>query len=636
MPGISGIINSPPPLNDPNQIVSTFKKVHALKGVNLIQRTFRSNHCVIVNMLTGIIKTTLDQPASDPTGNTFLFLEGEIYNIKELLSHLSQPQDQPLCNTLLTLFLERGTDFVSLLDGDFNIVIYQKAERRLIILNDYLSCKPMYYMQQGNSLLFGSEKKSILAVTQQPPAIDSIGLLQTFAHRFNVGGKTFVKGLKRLPPASRLEYHEGQLKLTRYDVMRYSVSKPMPPIHSLVEEWGDHLKRASTRRLKGKERLIISLSGGLDSRAAICAIPRDLRPLSAWTWGFPDSLEVIYATEIANRLNIDHIYQEPMAVPLSEILPKVVWRTECSVLFSDCRSIAYHRTMKEHADFITGGWLGTVSSGSHIYPFSLLPGNRSQLIERAYRWYRRPSNAWLEQVFNKEFLHKNLPGLKDTFFASFDILEGENNAQLYEIWDLYERQTRMTLSTAAVDSHLFEKVELFRDRKYMDFTQTLPVRLRFGQSLYRAMIYNIGPEIRDIPNSNTGLKVGRTIAENFSKTCITMGLKARKKLLKKAGLYKQKRYMGDTAESITAVTRQDLKLRHIIQEFVHSNDFDPSIFNKPGIQSMLDRHYQGAADYAYPLCYFATFATGLPYFIYNRPCHCPAEAEPMSWAEPNS
>jgi hypothetical protein len=90
--------------------------------------------------------------------------------------------------------------------------------------------------------------------------------------------------------------------------------------------------------------------------------------------------------------------------------------------------------------------------------------------------------------------------------------------------------------------------------------------------------------------------------------------------------------MADTAESVTVVTRQDPKLRGVVEDFVQSDYFDSSIFNKVGILDVLDRHYQGTADYAYPLCYLATFAVGLPYFVYNRPKSCPSEAEPLSIA----
>jgi hypothetical protein len=315
--------------------------------------------------------------------------------------------------------------------------------------------------------------------------------------------------------------------------------------------------------------------------------------------------------------------------PLSDVLHKVVWRTECAVIFSDCRSMPNHPIMKQHADFITGGWSADSSAGVIIHPYMLIPEPRGQFIDTTYRWYRRTSRFWLHKLFNQDFLRRTLPELKDIFCGTFERLEADTNIQLYEIWNWYQRQARMTMSTGHVDSHLFEKVDPIRDRDYMDFTLTLPTRLRFDRSLYKAMIYEVAPELRDIPDASTDFTVGRTVAENLFKTCVSFGQLTHKKVLKTIGIHKQKRFMGDTAESLQVVTRQDPELRGVVEDFVHSDYFDGAIFNKAGILDVLDMHYRGAANFAYPLCYLATFAVGLPYFVYNRPESCPPEAEPL-------
>lgn len=633
MPGISGVINSNIRLSNPAEILRMFEKVHALRGVSFIQRTFRSDHCVIANMLTGLIKTTLDQPASDPTGNTFLFLEGEVYNTEDLLGYLSKPRDMPLCTILLALFLERGAEFVSLVNGEFNIVIYQKAERQLTILNDHLSSKPMYYMEQGDSLLFGSEMKSILAIAQGSPTIDATGLLQVFAYGYNLGGRTFIEGIKRLAPASRLDYHQGQLSLTRNPPMTFKVPKPLPRIGSLIEEWSAHLKRATIRRLQGKERIAIGLTGGLDSRAISCAIPRDFRPISARTRGVQDAREVIYAAEIARRLGFDHHRENPAAMAFSEMLPKIVWRTECPFEFKCCFSIANHAVLKGYADFMVGGALGDVSSGSRalrMFHHTFPPCDRRQFIDRAYRRDLIYSEASLRELFNEEFLRKSFPRLRDTFLASFDPIEGETPLQIYETWYLYEKQVRRTLTTPLVDSYLFEQIRPFVDREYLGFVLTLPSRLRFGQALYQAMIYQIGPEIRDIPYSNTNLKLRGTVLRNSLNSAMALGTERTTKLLRRIGLSPRHQYVRADVGDPALSTRQDPELRRIVEAFVHSSSFDPSIFNGPGILSMLDKHYRGVADYTNLLCTLATFVVGLPYFVYNRPSQCPPEAEPLS------
>lgn len=628
MPGLAGIVSGEGHLDRQDGVIGAFKAVHALAGVNLHYREFQSEQSAIVNILTGLIKGTLDQPASSMDRNTFLFLEGQITNREELLEHLDAPRNLSVCDILLTLYMESGNRFVSLLRGEFNIVIYQKVEKRLTILNDHLSSKPIYYMQQGDCLLFGSEIKSILAISGESPKIDPVGLLQMFAHRHHVGGRTYIKGLKCLPPASCLEFYEGHLSCTRWNLKRFHVPNSSPKQELLVEAWADHLKRATVRYLKDKERVVMSQSAGLDSRAVACAIPRDFRPLVARTRGYEDALEVIYGAEIARRLGFEHYREAPETVPLSNILPKVVWRTESMIPFINGMTMASHATIKQYGDFMSGGWLGDASSGAHLRSFMFLPGTRTHFLEMVYRWYLLYPETALRDVFAEEFLYKNFPLMKEAFLASFDPLEGETHTQVFEVWNLYERQTRMTLSAGPVDSHCFEYVRPFLDEDYMNFVLTLPARLRYGQVLYQAMIYHLGPEIRDIPNSNTNLTLKDTTRGNWMNMGIAFGRKSQSRLLKKVmPAYRSKFERADVGD-LASLVRQDQALRQTLESFVHASYFDSSIFNKSGILRLVERHYQGAANHASLLCVLATFAVGLSYFVYNRTLHCPPEAEP--------
>jgi hypothetical protein len=624
MPGISGVVASRTPIERPDDVLASFEEVHSFDGVRFEHRRHRSTHAVIHNALTGLIKANLEQPAVSPDGDAVLFLEGEVFNQDDLKAMVKGPDGGAPCSVLLSLFVERGPDFVSLLDGNFNVVIHEARENRLTILNDRFSAKPMYYLEESGALVFGSEKKSVLRAAKGSPVVDGLGILQVFAHRHNLGGRTFIEGLRCLPPASRLVYHEGRISLRSYGRLGFNVPRSLPPVARLVEEWADHLRQAAWKRLKGKERILMSLSGGLDSRAVACAIPRDLRPIAARTRGFPDSPEVICASEIASRLGFSHFLEDPVTVKLSESIPRIVWRTECAVTFVNCLTATNHAQMKEHGDFIVGGQFGDVSSGAHIYPYMLLPRTRRQFIERAFRWYRVYTHDVLRRVFNEDFLRRYDPLLKDAFFESFDSIEADSNIALYELWDVAERQARMTLGSGPVDSHLFEKPYPFLDGSYMAFVHTLPTRLRFGQGLYQAMIYHLGPEIRDVPNANTGWKLRPTVAGNLWNKGISLAAQARGKALNRLGLGPRSSVeLRVSTEGISGAIRKDPQFRRGIEDFARANDFDASIFDGPGILKLLDEHARGSDAHVHLLCILATFAEGLPRFVYRRQLRSP-------------
>jgi asparagine synthase (glutamine-hydrolysing) len=632
MPGIAGLVTAPPRrIEDPQALLARLNRVQELKHVRFIVRTLESPHCVLSNTLTGILRTTLAQPAQSRSGAASLFLDGEVHNTDELRRELREPCGESPCEVLLSLFLERGPEFVSSLDGTFNIVVYEEKEGRLTVLNDLVSTKALYYKEESGALYFASEKKSILALIEGSPSLDPLGLLQIFAHRHNLSGRTYIQGLQRLLPGHRLEYAGGRLRLSAYRRLRIVVPARLPPERELVDEWCARMRSSTEAKIRGKERILISLSGGLDSRAVTCAVPRDFRPLWARTRGAESSLEHICARQIAERLGIEQYREEPGEVSYSDLLYKVVWRTEGEITFRNGLTMSSQKEMKTHGDFIFGGQFGDAGTGAHIYPYMLVPRSRAAFIERAFRWYQLYPDAMLRRVFSAEMLRSALPALREAFAASFEVHEGEDNIQVYQVWDLLERQARMTMGAGPVDSHLFEKLYPFIGRDNLEFILTLPNRLRFGQCLYQAMIYQLGPEIRDVPNANTGRVLRKSVLANRLAKVELLARKAATRALRRLKLAPPDAFPAARG-NMSSATRSDPEFRRAIESFLASEWFDSAVFRREGIQGLLDEHQSGARDHTEILCLVATFAVALPSFLYKRPTACPDEAQPLAGA----
>jgi hypothetical protein len=628
MPGLSGIVGPMLRRRAPEEVIRTFKGVGAVQGVSYIHREFVSEDASILNSLTGIIPGNLSQPAMDRPHDLVLFLEGEIYNVDDLAGYLQDRRNRSVLDLLLALYEVKGEDFVTLLNGEFNILIYSKARKQLSIFCDHMASMPMYYVEQNGSFIFGSEKKYILSVMDEAPKMDGVGLLQIFAHRYNLDDRTYIEGIKRMMPGTKLVFREGRLKEEQYHQLRFTIPRRAPPVSDLVRQWGDRLEQATWRRVRNKDRVLISLSAGLDSRAIACAIPRDFRPIVSRTRGVDESLEARYASEIAGQLNFEHFREEPGSMPYSTMIPRIAWRTECETHFLNAVSITSHRAVKEHADHIAGGWLGDVSSGGHISVDLLQPLSRSSFIERAFNRHVVYGEDQLARVFSTEFLKAHFSGVREAFHQSFVRLEGETNMQAYEIWDIYQRQRRQTTSSMPIDSYLFEKVRPFYDKEYLEFTLTLPLYLRFGQSLYQSMIYEIGPEIRHIPCSNNQLRLHSSIAGNLFNKGVTLAHRATSRQIRRIRPNFRNTVEQRAIEDPAMAIRSDSSFRRLIVEFLESDDFDTAVFNKQGISNLLHEHYESVRNHADLLGYVATMAAGLPYFL-NKTLQCPEEAQPL-------
>ena len=161
---------------------------------------------------------------------------------------------------------------------------------------------------------------------------------------------------------------------------------------------------------------------------------------------------------------------------------------------------------------------------------------------------------------------------------------------------------------------------------------SLPKSWRIGQSYYRSMIQMIGPEIRDIPESNTDLKLRGKPKMNLVGYMWASRHKAYKKIARQFGRTYQRGSFISVQNKGGAV-RDDSRLRERLESFLASEYFDDAIFDRGSISQMLDQHYSGRSDHSDLIIRLATASVALQYFVYERPSRCPAGANPLQIPE---
>lgn len=628
MPGIAGAL-SQSRIDNPEEIISKWMSVGALKSFNYTYKQLISNEFVCLNTLTGYIPHTLEQPGWDDSGSIAVFIEGELFNKGELeAKYFPDKPTKSLPKFLANLFSINRDTFASELNGEFNIVVFNKITSTLHIFTDHLASMPLYYTMERGTFYFGSEKKYILTQIDRTPEIDPLGLLQIFAHKYNLDERTQLKNLSRVKPGVHIKVQHGNIQTSYYYKLKFNVPSESAPIREVVDEWGDQLRQATHVRLSESKKIIMSLSAGLDSRAIACSFPKDLNPrIVSRTRGELDSLEGEYAAQIANALGFQHFPDDPGAHSYSNLLPKIIWRTEGETHFLNCLSISSHSKFREMGNYIAGGWLGDVTSGGHIAADMLIPFGKDEFIKRAFKRHLTFNNAILSNIFNASFLSKNLGHLYDLFYQSFDGIEG-TPLQAYEIWDLVQRQRRQTTSSMPIDSWCFEKLRPFYDKKYIEFTFTLPTKLRFGQCVYQSMIYNIGPQIRHVPSANNKRLLHPSYLGNMFVKLVTLIERSQSRMTRRFNPSYKNNIENRSVENPADLIRKDVAFREIITNFINSQWFDDSIFNREGIRTILDQHYQKQVDNSYILGYVAGHAIMMEQF-FNRPRACPESTDPL-------
>ncbi|MBD3317919.1 MAG: asparagine synthetase B, partial [Chitinivibrionales bacterium] len=160
------------------------------------------------------------QPLCNEDESKVIVFNGEIYNFESIRSRLLAEghvfKTRSDTETILHLYERDGVDCLRSLRGMFAFVIWDKVEKKLFAARDRLGIKPFYYAYGGDSLVFGSEIKAVLASKKVARDIDYQALCDYITLMYIPGPKSIFRGIRKLPPGHYLEYQHGELTITQY------------------------------------------------------------------------------------------------------------------------------------------------------------------------------------------------------------------------------------------------------------------------------------------------------------------------------------------------------------------------------------------------------------------------------------
>ena len=132
---------------------------------------------------------------------------------------------------------------------------------------DRLGQKPLYYAFDSRRLVFASEIKSILEYPGIERQVDTEALNLYLTFLYVPAPWTMFRDIRKLPPASILVCHNGEVRLEEYwDVCRHPVERSLAETR---RELRKHVVKAVERRLLSDVPLGAFLSGGVDSSIVV-------------------------------------------------------------------------------------------------------------------------------------------------------------------------------------------------------------------------------------------------------------------------------------------------------------------------------------------------------------------------------
>jgi asparagine synthase (glutamine-hydrolysing) len=218
------------------------------------------------------------QPIFNEDGSIVVVFNGEIYNFADLTGDLisrgHQFKTRSDTETIVHAYEEYGMDCMKDFRGMFAFAIWDRRQKRLLLVRDRVGIKPVYYHAGKDFFVFGSEIKSILQHPRVPREVDREALDMYLALRYVPGPRTIFKEIFKLQPGHSLTVQDGRIKIEKYWDLEYPLPAVQRGERECIEEFA-HLFEESVRlRLIAEVPLGVFLSGGLDSSAMLAMMSK--------------------------------------------------------------------------------------------------------------------------------------------------------------------------------------------------------------------------------------------------------------------------------------------------------------------------------------------------------------------------
>lgn len=214
------------------------------------------------------------RPTTAGAGRYVLLWDGRIDNRDELSSALGGSAPSAVEWTDEELVLETyqrwGESSFSRFVGDFALVIWDTKERRVVCARDPMGIRPLYYRWEPGRFIFASDAAPIVKLSGRSPRYND-GLLALYLEgKLGPVEETYFEGVSQVPARHVLTATGHGTKAFAYwepdawSTFRYSDAG------EYIEHFQAIFDKAVASKLRGRQPVGLSLSGGLDSTAIAC------------------------------------------------------------------------------------------------------------------------------------------------------------------------------------------------------------------------------------------------------------------------------------------------------------------------------------------------------------------------------
>lgn len=501
MPGIYGVVNSK---YIKNNLECMAKEMH-LYDHFIQDKIFYDEKVGASRAHTGQVGEASSPVKQD---NYAVWVEGEAYNISEVAAELTLD-----ASTLASLLLEAEKadlldNCLNKLDGYFCAALYTCDTQKVKLISDRYGMRLLYWYHKDGVFTWGSEVKAILAVDGVDKTLNPNSYNCFMDLGYLLGEHTWFEHIKLIKPATVIEYDITSDKCNQHHYWKWSEIKPSSlSFDEAVDELGRRFIDAVEKRFDPKDKIGISLSGGLDSRVIFAAVDHLYPDYAgyAFTFGVPNCDDITIAEQvIARAKNWKH--EKFYFSSDNWFQPRIerIWNTDGMQDMLHMHGSEFLSEVHRNITVNLNGYAGDAVLGGGF--LARIP------------WNQRISST------NSTPFYKNYSNLTDIDNDFYDIDCVEPHLYM-------NRVRRFTIYGSINSLSRIEQRKPFFDNKIIELVFALPDEYRANNRLYSAMLQKHFPKyFKDIPWQQTGKPAGVIKKPNIPIRAFNKGIRILKRL----------------------------------------------------------------------------------------------------------
>jgi len=429
-----------------------------------------------------------------------IIIEGEIYNksefiLKKELTEIIGVIDEKKILSFLPKWLLST-------DGDFIIYIIDRKLNEVYIFNDVFGRLPLYYKKNENGAVIISRYLNFINSIDETTSLDRIAVAQFLLLGYMINKRTLLNETNQFRPASFLKigkhsFEENIVYQFNFDDKSYAGEKFRDNVRNLSDLFG----KACIDRFNGDEKNIVTLSGGLDSRAVASCMYKNKIPFTAATMQYKNGSS---AEEEKIALELSEIYNVQcniidIGLPKGDDVYTLLKIKEGMNSLATSQMLPFYDGIKgqfgDDINFITGD-----NGDKIIFTFNEQIKKFSNLRELAEYIITQHSIIDVDTVSSLTNVHKE--EFINEFINVLSQLPEEDLLQKYVHFRSIEKPHKYAFQGEDRHRHFFINKTPFWSVSFFDYIMKCSDRSKIKHKLFGGLLNSFSPEATAIPYSN--------------------------------------------------------------------------------------------------------------------------------------